>query len=227
MIKFLNNRVKSLDRHLIGFADVLVVCTMLSPIIFLIIGKYIKLAPFIYDHVRIKNESKRWKEIGVTIVFCILLVLLAEKGNLGTQNFIERGMADRPDIWLITFKRLLQAPILGEGLFTDVSIDIKRPLWTSPHNLLLLVMLKSGAIGGALLLLLIIKALINSFKYFHACGNWIFICFFFYFIVCMTFDSTHLLYKPNLGWLIFWMPIALLIGEEIRLNDRAPEHSKQ
>jgi uncharacterized membrane protein len=77
-------------------------------------------------------------------------------------------------------------------------------------------MLKSCAIGGGLLLLLIATALVHSYKYFHASGNWIFICIIAYFIVCMTFDSTHLLYKPNLGWLIFWMPIALLAGEEIR-----------
>jgi hypothetical protein len=32
----------------------------------------------------------------------------------------------------------------------------------------------------------------------------------------MTFDSVHLLYKPSLGWLIFWMPVGLLAGEEIR-----------
>ena len=91
----------------------------------------------------------------------------------------------------------------------------------SPHNLLLLVSAKSGVIGGGLLLLLIITAIVHSYKYFRASGNWIFICIFAFFIVCMTFDSTHLLYKPNLGWLIFWMPIALIAGEEIRLKNLA------
>ena len=112
----------------------------------------------------------------------------------------------------------MHAPILGEGYFADVSIDIGRSLETSPHNLLLLVMLKCGIIGGGLLILLIITALVQSRKYFLAFGNWIYICIFAYFIICMTFDSTHLLYKPDLGWFIFWMPIALMAGINIPLD---------
>lgn len=163
--------------------------------------------------------EKRWKEIGITLAIWVVVIFLVEKGNIGVRSLLERGMADRIDIWIITFKRLIQAPVLGEGYFTDVSIDIHRSLESSPHNLLLLVMLKSGAIGGGLLILLVITALVHSYKYFLASGSWIFICVLAYFITCMTFDSTHLLYKPDLGWLIFWMPIGLIAGEEIRLKN--------
>jgi O-antigen ligase len=61
--------------------------------------------------------GKRWKEIGVTLVICILFILLVEKGIFGIRSLFERGMADRIDIWTVTLKRLFQAPFLGEGYF--------------------------------------------------------------------------------------------------------------
>ena len=124
-------------------------------------------------------------------------------------------MSDRTDIWMIAAERLLQSPILGEGFFTDVSIDIERSLETSPHNLLLLVMLKSGLVGGGLFFALVLGALFRSYKFYKASGNWIYLCLFVYFNVCMTFDSVHLLYKPSLAWLIFWLPVGLLASQEI------------
>ena len=160
--------------------------------------------------------GKSWKTIGIFIILFTVFIISIEFFDVGIRSFYARGMADRIDIWMVTFKRLLQAPLLGEGYFTDVSIDIGRSLETSPHNLLLLVMLKSGAIGGGILLLLISTALVHSYRYVVASGNWIFLCIFAYFIVCMTFDSTHLLHKPTLGWLIFWLPVSLLAGEEVR-----------
>jgi O-antigen ligase len=150
-----------------------------------------------------------------------VIILIIEKGDLGIYSFLERGMADRFDIWMVTIKRLLQAPLLGEGYFTDISIDIGRSLETSPHNLLLLVMLKSGAIGGGIFLVLIVTVLVHSYRYFVASGNWIFLCILAFFLACMTVDAIHLLHKPSLGWLIFWMPVGLLAGEEIRRKSQS------
>jgi O-antigen ligase len=162
--------------------------------------------------------KKRWKEIILSIVFFLVFIILVEKVSIGVHSLFERGFADRIDIWLVTFERIAQVPFFGEGYFTDVSIQTANFLETSPHNLLLLITLKSGLIGGALLLILLLTALMKSYKYFIVSGNGIYLCMFIYFIFCMTFDSTHLLYKPTLGWLIFWMPVALIAAEEGRIK---------
>jgi O-antigen ligase len=169
--------------------------------------------------------EKNWKVIGIFITLFIVFIVFVEFFDIGIHSFYERGLSYRLILWKEAIKHISEAPFFGKGWFADVNIPINNRM-LSPHNLLLLVSAKSGAIGGGLLLILIITALLDSYKYFQASGNWIFICIFAYFIVCMTFDSTHLLYKPNLGWLIFWMPIALIVGEEIQLKSRAPELSK-
>ena len=171
--------------------------------------------------------GKSWKTIGIFIALFIVFIVLVEFFDIGIHSFYERGIPYRLTLWQEATKHISEAPLFGKGWFTDVKIHIPiENLMYSPHNLLLLVCVKSGAIGGGFLLLLIVTALVHSYKYFQASGNWIFICIFAYFIVCMTFDSTHLLYKPNLGWLIFWMPIALIVGEEIRLKNGVPGLSK-
>ena len=160
--------------------------------------------------------EKRWKGIIAIITACAVFIVLVESVGIGMHSMIGRGFANRIDIFLVTLNRISQAPLLGEGYFTDVSILTPLYLESSPHNLLLLVTLKSGFIGGFLLITLVLASLIFSYKKFLASGNWIYVCLFVYFIGCMTFDSTHLLHKPTLGWLIFWMPVALIAAEEVR-----------
>jgi O-antigen ligase len=155
------------------------------------------------------------------MLFIVFMVLL-DFYDWGIRSFYERGLSYRLILWKGAIKNISKAPLFGKGWFADVNVPV--PIGKSKltaHNLLLLVSAKSGVIGGGLLLLLILTTFVSSYKYFVASGNWIFISIFVYFIICMTFDYTHILYKPNLGWIIFWMPIALIAGEEIRLKNCA------
>ena len=160
--------------------------------------------------------------MGLIMALSIGFLCLIEFGDIGIRSFFDRGIGIRKDLWLGTLQRIADSPILGEGYFTDVNLKVNN-LELSPHNLLLLVILKSGMIGGGLLLLITLTALVFSFKYFLVSGNWIYISLFAFFIICMTFDSVHLLYKPSLSWLIFWMPVALIAVEENRMNSFNPQ----
>ena len=168
--------------------------------------------------------EKNWKAIALIVVLSIGFLCLIEFGSTGISSFLDRGLGYRKTLWLETLNRIGQAPILGEGFFTDVNTQVGwREL--SPHNLFLLVTLKSGVIGGGLLIVLVLTALVYSYRFFSASGNWIYLGIFIYFIICMTFDSTHLLYKPTLGWLIFWLPISLIAVEELRRIQKRSSHN--
>ena len=156
--------------------------------------------------------------IGLFITLLIVSMVFLEFYDLGIRSFYERGLSYRLTLWKGAIKHISEAPLFGKGWFADVNMQIEKKM-LSAHNLLLLVSAKGGVIGGGLLLLLILTTFMHSYKYFVDLGNWIFISIFVYFIICMTFDYTHILYKPNLGWIIFWMPIGLIAGEEIRLKN--------
>lgn len=205
-----------------SFIKIFYGCTTLTLVLYLILSQS-RGALFAFTGSVITGFifKKRWKQIFIALIFCVIFIILVEFIGIGIRSALERGFSDRIDIWLATFKRISHVPIIGEGYFTDVSIQIAKGIETSPHNLLLLVSLKSGLIGGAFLLTIILTAFIRSYKFFIAFGNEIYLCIFSYFIICMTFDSTHLLYKPTLGWLIFWLPVGLLAGNEIRLKKLA------
>lgn len=158
---------------------------------------------------------KRYKGLLIALSFSVIFIIAVEFVGIGIRSVFERGFSDRIDIWLATLTRISQVPFLGEGYFADYSIQTDKGIETSPHNLLLLVSLRCGLVGGALLTLIILIAFMRSYKYFKATGNEIYLCIFSYFTLSMTFDSTHLLYKPTLGWLIFWLPVGLLAGQEI------------
>jgi len=166
--------------------------------------------------------AKNWKMIALFLTLLIVFMVFLEFYDLGIRSFYERGLSYRLILWKGAIRHISEAPLFGKGWFANVNILlIEENIWRSAHNLLLLVCAKGGVIGGGLLLLLILTTFMHSYKYFVDSGNWIFISIFVYFIVCMTFDYTHILYKPNLGWIIFWMPIALIAGEEIRLKNLA------
>jgi O-antigen ligase len=164
--------------------------------------------------------GKNWKLIGTFITLLIVFMVILDFYDLGIRSFIERGLSHRLIFWKGAIKHISEAPLFGKGWFANVDIILEKKRW-SAHNLLLLVCAKSGIIGGGLLLLLISTTFVHSYKYFVTSGNWLFISIFVFFMICMTFDYTHILYKPNLGWIIFWMPIALIAGEEIRLKNLA------
>ena len=159
--------------------------------------------------------EKRWKEIGIIIAFSIGFLCLIEFGDTGIRSFFGRGIGIRKDLWLETLNRISQAPLLGEGYFTDVNTRIGK-LALSPHNLLLLVTLKSGIVGGGLLGILFLASFKHGYANFTVSANWIYICLIVFFFICMSVDSVHLLHKPSLGWVIFWLPVSLLAAEEVR-----------
>jgi O-antigen ligase len=166
--------------------------------------------------------AKNWKMIAIFLTLLIVFMVFLEFYDLGIRSFYERGLSYRLILWKGAIRHISEAPLFGKGWFANVNILlIEENIWRSAHNLLLLVCAKGGVIGGGLLLLLILTTFMHSYKYFVDSGNWIFISIFVYFIICMTFDYTHILHKPNLGWIIFWMPIALIAGEEIRLKNLA------
>jgi len=163
--------------------------------------------------------EKRWKEIGIIIAFGIGFLCLIEFGDTGIPSFFDRGIGIRKDLWLETLKRISRSPLLGEGYFTDANTRI-GPWALSPHNLFLLVTLKSGVMGGGLLVILFLASLKRSYEYFTFSGNWIYICLLVFFFICMSVDSVHLLHRPSLGWVIFWLPVSLLAAEEVRRSQR-------
>lgn len=170
--------------------------------------------------------EKRWMAIGTVTIICVGFIFIVELVDIGIRSFIERGISYRIDLWFGALKRISLAPVLGEGYFTDANVMQISGYELSPHNVLLLVMVKSGIVGGSLISILIMTALAYSFNFFKVSGNWLYVNLFVYFAVCMTFDSAHLLYKPSLAWLIFWLPVGLIAGEEIRLKISATELSK-
>jgi O-antigen ligase len=165
--------------------------------------------------------EKHWKTISILLLTFASLIIVYEIFNIGSESLIERGFTNRIDLWLNALKRISQAPFWGEGYFTNVYMEINDEI-LSPHNLLLLIMVKSGITGGGIFLILSLTAFLHSFKIFRTSGNWLYFSLFVYFTVCMTFDSVHILYKPSLAWLIFWLPVGLLAGNEIRQKKLTP-----
>jgi len=159
--------------------------------------------------------EKRWKEILIITILCIGFLLFIEFGETGYRRLVSFGIGLRKYRWIGAVDRILKAPLIGEGYFTDTNILVGNSA-LSPHNLFLLVTLKSGIIGGCLLGILCFTIFKRSYEIFTVSGNWIYMCFFVFFFICMTVDSVHLLHKPSLGWIIFWLPVSLLAGEEIR-----------
>jgi O-antigen ligase len=103
MIKSPGNKIKFNENSTLGVADVLIVYTMLSPIIFLIIGEYIKLAPnfvrtlivllgpgllagAIYFKIRGIQSLKKSKWIILCMMLFVLVIFISSFKHIDTES---------------------------------------------------------------------------------------------------------------------------------------------
>lgn len=128
----------------------------------------------------------------------------------------------RPEIWSGYFAETLRCGVwLGCGPehgFQYISHD--GNIMVHPHSLYLTQFFKAGLVGLLPLLALTLWAAIQGYKA-RSWAAWYFICGAF----GLAFDGSSLVHSPNQRWLVFHLPLALLIAQQ--LHHQALQHTAQ
>lgn len=162
-----------------------------------------------------RHHLRNLKIIG-TIFFVIIALILAITYILLSTSIGESLLARnvyRPEIWAGYIAETLRCGMIfgcgPEHNFQYISRD--GHIMVHPHSIFVTQLYKAGIVGFFPLIMLTMLAVIQGYKA-KSWAGW-------YFIVGalgVCFDGSSLIHSPSQRWLVFHLPLALLIAQQIR-----------
>jgi len=123
-----------------------------------------------------------------------------------------RGPGLRPEIWAQIWAEAKAAPIAGHGLVAMVSVDAGEQHFETVHNAFLQVFWHGGIIGLCLFLAVLVVAFRSAWLRGRQQGDYTVFCILVFTACIMMTGVDTLIARPRDQWLLFWLPVALLLG---------------
>lgn len=164
-------------------------------------------------HTSMANKTTKLVLLTVAGLLCLLIAYALLHTAIG-ESLLARKFY-RTEIWQGFIAETMRCGIwLGcgpEHKFQYLSHD--GYLMVNPHSIFVTQFYKAGLIGLLPLLTISIWAVIYSFRQKYWAG-WFFMAG----LIGLAIDGSSLVHSPNMRWLVFHLPLALLIAK--RLYDR-------
>jgi O-antigen ligase len=158
-----------------------------------------------------------WRGRAFFALVCLSVALHREPESWRRHQvsvLMDRGLHDRPAIWRRTLELIAQRPLFGHGL----AANLDQPGASFPHDLALGVLFYSGAVGFALFASLLVtvarrlirmKAGAERLWLTALCANA---------LVAGLTDLGQITKGPGALWLIFWLPVGLVLAYPTRMS---------
>ncbi len=160
--------------------------------------------------------NKWWKSILILGGIAILTVAFVELSD-SIKGFFERGPGPRINLWADSIRMISERPFLGYGetakFVLDGGIDETgfHHFEGHPHNVILYVSLKYGLAGLALWTALTGYVLYRAAVMGKTTGDWTLTVLMIFSLTAMMFTSRNFLASPNAAWLLYWLPVGLIL----------------
>ncbi len=125
---------------------------------------------------------------------------------------LHRGLGLRPDIWAHMWAEAKASPIVGHGLISLGSVDAGYQHFGSAHNAYLQVFWQGGMIALCLFLAVLMVAFRSAWLRGRQRGDYTVFCILVFTACIMMTGVDTLIARPRDQWLLFWLPLALLLG---------------
>ncbi|MFC1773030.1 O-antigen ligase family protein [Pseudomonadota bacterium] len=166
------------------------------------------------------------KVVGTLTLAFTLLFLSYSMGMLNKP--LDHGMSTRMVIWQAVLVRIQEAPIIGNGYQkpprSNPNDNLEPPYYT--HNTLLGTLRDGGLIGGLLYVWILFYAGHIGIKAYRDTGDPFYLACLLFGVTCMLTDTDEVITRPRELWIIFWLPLAILIARNSqRANSRSTNPS--
>gem|GEM_PF-38937 len=150
----------------------------------------------------------------------VMLVVAAVIIALGGWQYMEeRGMSYRPQILAQAMGLFLQHPILGLGMGSRYTIHVGDQEWEHSHNVFSHLAIVLGLPGLLLWVALWLVVGWRAWRYRHVALGRALLAMWVYASVAWQFDAPQMLRRPDVEWLLGWLPLAMSIGLAWRIRD--------
>jgi O-antigen ligase len=154
------------------------------------------------------------KERGV--LYAAILAGLTGTLAFGFPDVMEeallRGPGLRPDIWAQIWDDAKAAPLAGHGLISPISIEAGGEFFGTAHNAYLQVFWQGGVIGLGLFLVVLAIAFRYAWLRGRQLGDYTVFCMLVFTSCIMMTGVDTLIARPRDQWMLFWLPLAMLLG---------------
>jgi O-antigen ligase len=125
---------------------------------------------------------------------------------------LHRGLGLRPEIWAHMWAEAKAAPVFGHGLVSLGSVDAGDQHFGSAHNAYLQVLWQGGVIGLCLFLAVLVMSFRLAWQRGRQRGDYTVFCILVFTACTMMTGVDTLIARPRDQWLLFWLPLALLLA---------------
>ncbi|MEE8059205.1 MAG: O-antigen ligase family protein [Pseudomonadales bacterium] len=115
----------------------------------------------------------------------------------------------RIDIWKAALETISTSPLLGFGLQTDEAVQVGATTFHHPHSVYITTLFHGGILGLMALMAMIASVLSADIKNINLLPWRVLLCLG---LVYMLFDGYRVFSHPEEIWLIFWLPIGVLMA---------------
>lgn len=130
-------------------------------------------------------------------------------------NSLFRGMTNRSDIWAATISATLDSPLFGLGSLSDPSVPLPVMTFIHAHSAFVASFRDGGLVGLGLLLGLLGYACVAAVRVARTSGDWRYLAFLIFGIVCIVWNDDRLFVRPVELWMYLWLPLAFVMSREI------------
>lgn len=161
--------------------------------------------------------------LGISILLIITICIVSLMTPLGKLIIIrfENLYSElwlRFSIWHYAFTELSNNPWIGYGFNHDLNFfNYKNSYITTTHSVYVGTLYKGGVIGFSLFLLLIGFCLYYAIRTYKS-GHRIEISIFLFMLFFISFQGMFIIGNPRETWILFWIPLATVIGNYKILN---------
>lgn len=154
--------------------------------------------------------------IAAIVSIAFIFYMLASPWMLSRLTDI--SFPQRIHIWKHALDLIAASPIFGNGYQTEFLAHIPNSttVLNSTHNTFLATARDGGLVGLGLQLLVITSAFRAGLKALITDNNPIYLVLLILGLLCMLTATDQIITRPRELWVIFWLPLALLLARETR-----------
>jgi O-antigen ligase len=142
---------------------------------------------------------------------------------------IHRGLPHRPGIWETVAQQVSNAPIFGNGFQKELLVDEHgdASIANYAHNAMLATARDGGLVGLALHIAILIVALRSAIRTENNSMSSFYLSALLFGFFIMSVDKDQLIDRPRELWLFFWLPLSILLAEDIDTESHDSGHRNQ
>lgn len=156
------------------------------------------------------------RRAGVILALAVVIIVLG-----GWQYMEERGLSYRPQILEQAFALFRQHPWIGLGMGSRYTIQVGDQTWKHSHNVFSHLAILLGLPGLLLWVALWLVVGWRAWRYRHVAIGRALLALWGYSTVAWQFDAPQLLRRPDVEWLLGWLPLAMSMGLAWRIRDQS------